>query len=47
MTDKKPKKKASVIRIDDFKDLPEKEQVERVKEMLRSLGKPNGNTKQG
>jgi hypothetical protein len=47
MADKKPKKKASVIRIDDFKDLSEREQVERVKEMLRSLGKPSKNTNRG
>lgn len=39
MADKKGKKKAAVIRIDDFKELSEEEQVERVKEMLRSLGK--------
>ena len=32
----------SVVRIDDFKKLTEEEQVERVKEMLRSLGKPGG-----
>ena len=47
MADRKGKKKASVIRIDDFRDLSEKEQVGRVKDMLRSLGKPGGNAKQG
>jgi len=47
MSDKKGKKKASVTRIDDFAELSEAEQVERVKEMLRSLGKPGGNAKQG
>ena len=47
MSDRKGKKKASVIRIDDFVELSEAEQVERVKEMLRSLGKPGGNAKQG
>ncbi len=44
---KKPKKKVSVIRIDDFKDLSETEQVERVMAMLRSLSKPSKNTNQG
>jgi len=47
MADKKGKKKASVVRIDDFRDLSEKEQVERVMGMLRSLGKPGGDAKQG
>jgi H2-forming N5,N10-methylenetetrahydromethanopterin dehydrogenase-like enzyme len=35
------------VRIDDFKELTEEEQVERVKEMLRSLGKPGGDAKRG
>ena len=39
MADKEHGKDAAVIRIDDFKELSEEEQVERVKEMLRSLGK--------
>lgn len=38
---KKRTKKAAAIRIDDFVELSEAEQVERVKAMLRALGKPN------
>lgn len=37
MAEKKRGKKAAVVRIDDFRELSEEEQVERVKQMLQEM----------